>query len=77
MRYLDPTPTHADEAGYVIEDGIVVDIDSRPTARKAYDEWTRYWQPSQEDRMAEEAAWAAKSGPCVIIRPATAERKAS
>lgn len=77
MRYLDITPTHTDEAGYTIEEGVVIDSDSRPTARKAYDEWTRHWQPSQEDRKAEEATWAAKSGPCVIIRPATAERKAS
>jgi hypothetical protein len=68
MKTLDISPDRSDEAGYTIEDGIVVDIDSRPNARRAYDEWTRYWQPSAADRQAEEAAWAARSGPVYTIK---------
>lgn len=65
-KYLaDPLET-ADEAGYTIEDGVVLDFDSKPNARKAWDEWTRYWRPSAEDLRAEEAAWAARSGPVII-----------
>lgn len=66
MRTLDISPTRADEAGYTIEDGVVVDIDSRPNARKVFDEFTRYWHPSAADRQAEEEAWAARSGPVII-----------
>jgi hypothetical protein len=70
-KYLADPIDVASEApvDYRVEDGVLVDITERPTARKAYDDWTRYWQPSPEDRKAEEAAWAAKSGPCVIINP--------
>lgn len=70
-KYLTAEPVHSDEAGYVIEDGVLIDIEERPTARKAYDEWTRYWAPSPADKKAEELAWAQRSGPCVTIRPAT------
>lgn len=73
-KFLSPDATHADEAGYSIEDGIVVDIDSRPNARKVYDEWTRYWAKTPAEKQAEEAAWAARSGPVTIINPG---RKAS
>lgn len=69
--FLTAEPVHQDEAGYTIEEGVLVDIEERPTARKAYDEWTRYWTPSPADKKAEELAWAARSGPCVTIRPAT------
>lgn len=69
-KYLTAAPVHDDEAGYTIEDGVVVDATERPTRRKVYDEWTRYWSPSREDRLAEEAAWAARSGPVIIKRKA-------
>lgn len=67
-KFLTAAPVHEDEAGYSIEDGVIVDADERPTARKAYDEWTRYWAPSPEQKKAEEAAWAARSGPCITIK---------
>ena len=68
MRYLTEDLNHPDEAGYAVEDGVVVDIDARPNARRAYDEWTRFWPRTKEDLAAEEAAWAARSGPCIIIK---------
>lgn len=67
-KFLTAETEHADEAGYTIEDGVVVDIDSRPNARKAYDEWTRYWVPSPTEKKIEEAQWAARSGPVIIIK---------
>lgn len=77
MRYLSPEVEHPDESGYDIVDGVIVDIDARPNARKAYDEWTRYWAPSATEKKAEELAWAARSGPCVTIRKPNNRKKAS
>lgn len=82
QKFLSIAADHADEAGYTIEDGVLIDIEERPTARKAYDEWTRYWAPSPVEKKAEELAWAQRSGPCITIRPAvrqatTSRKKAS
>jgi len=74
-KFLSADAVHADEAGYRIEEGVLMDIEDRPTARKAYDEWTRYWAPSAEEKKAEEVAWAQRSGPVTIIRPAKADQK--
>lgn len=65
MRPFSATPFHPDEAGYRIEDGIIQDFEPRRTARR-----TRHWtfQP-QAALAAEEAAWAARSGPVHIIQP--------
>ena len=71
MRYLDSRANHADEAGYSIEEGVVIDPDTKPNARRAYDEFTRYWRRSPQELRAEEAAWAARSGPCVTLREPT------
>lgn len=72
MRYLTGEPIHPDEAGYVVEEGVVLDAATdSPNTRKAYDEFTRYWRRSSEDLRAEEAAWAARSGPCVTLREPT------
>lgn len=68
MKYLNPNPVHPDEAGYVIEEGVVVDDTERPTRRRAYDEFTRFWPKTSADFRAEEETWAARSGPCVIIK---------
>jgi hypothetical protein len=66
--YLADPLDVSDEAGYRIEEGVILDVEDRPTARRAYGEFTRYWQPSKEDRLAEEARWAALSGPCITIK---------
>lgn len=67
MRYFDPDPaTRPDEAGYHIEDGIVVD-DTEVRVRD-FDALTRYHYPSEMERRAEEARWAAKSGPVTVRR---------
>ena len=67
-KFFTDRPDHVDEAGYTVEDGIVVDDTERPEAHKAYDYWSRAWTPSREQMRAEEAAWAARSGPCVTIK---------
>lgn len=67
-KFLNAAPDREVEQNYTIEDGVVLDFDSKPNARKAYDEWTRYWTPSAADKAAEEAAWAARSGPCIVIK---------
>jgi hypothetical protein len=78
-KYLtDPIET-ADEAGYRVEEGIVLDPCSTPADdRRAYDEFTRYWRRTKDELRAEEESWAARSGPCVILKPArhTTTRKA-
>lgn len=68
-KYL-ADPLVVDEAPdcYSIEEGVLVEPIERPNTRKAYDEFTRYWPRTSEDLRAEEATWAAKSGPCVIIQ---------
>jgi hypothetical protein len=71
-KFLTDAPVHDDEAGYTIEDGVVVESTERPNARKAYDEWTRFWPKTSADYRAEEAEWAARSGPCVTLRKASA-----
>lgn len=70
MRYL-ADPLTSDEAGYTIEDGVLLDADSKPNARRAYDEFTRYWRRSAAELRAEEEAWAARSGPCVTLKSGT------
>lgn len=68
MRYIHPDPTqHWDEAGYHVEDGILVDADTKPN-HQAFDYWTRYWRPTSDELRAEEAAWAARSGPVTVRR---------
>lgn len=69
-KFLTAEAIHPDEAGYTVEDGVILDDEdgTRPNARKVYDEWTRYWPKTSEEKKAEEAAWAAKSGPVTIIR---------
>lgn len=68
-KFLSPEPIHADEAGYTIEDGIVKDATEgvRPNTRM-FGEFTRWHQPTREEILAEEAAWAARSGPVIIKR---------
>lgn len=72
-KYLaDPIEvlTEAPDDTYCIEEGVPVDDTERPNSRKAYDAWTRFWPRTSEDLRAEEASWAAKSGPCVIKQKA-------
>ncbi|HEU5118376.1 MAG TPA: hypothetical protein VFT74_17315, partial [Isosphaeraceae bacterium] len=59
----------ADEAGYTVADGVVIDgtEDYRPTGRE-FLKLTRRQTPTRDDLLAEEAAWAARSGPVYIIR---------
>lgn len=66
-KYLTDPLVAGDEAGYTVEDGIVIDTETRQNMR-AYDEWTRYWRKTPAEKEAEEAAWAARSGPVTIIR---------
>lgn len=73
-KYLTPEATHADEAGYVVDEGIVVDPASEPTRYHRQFSDLSVTPPSKEELLAEEARWAAQSGPCVIINPG---RKAS
>ena len=68
-KYLNEDPTErVDDAGYRVEDGIVVHGEDRPTTRKAYDEFTRYWRKTKDELRAEEALWAARSGPVTVRR---------
>ena len=67
-KFFTDNPEHPDEAGYTVEDGIVVNDEDRPETHKAFDYWSRAWTPSREQMRAEEAAWAARSGPVVIKR---------
>lgn len=59
-----------DEAGYTVEDGVVIDgtEDYRPTGRE-FLELTRRQHPTRDDLLAEEVAWAARSGPVYIKKP--------
>lgn len=69
-KYLaDPLVVDEAPIDYVIEEGVLVDRTERPNQRKAYDEFTRFWPRTSDEYRIEEAAWAAKSGPCVIIKP--------
>lgn len=65
-KYLTDPTTTADESGYRVEEGIVIDPTDDPSTCRAYDEWTRFWRRSKEDLRAEEAAWAARSGPVTV-----------
>lgn len=64
-RHLTDDLNHSDEAGYRIEDGVIVDV----TERKA-DYYTKasryYYYPGREEKHAEELAWAARSGPVTV-----------
>lgn len=63
-KYLTGDPsTVTDEAGYQIEDGIIVDPASDPNWSKPSRVADRYNRPTREQLLAEEAAWAARSGP--------------
>lgn len=75
MRYLNADPAQApDEAGYDVVDGVVVDSTEahRPNTRR-FGEFTRWYQKTKDELAAEELAWAARSGPVRIIRPARRE----
>jgi hypothetical protein len=69
MRYMTDAPTHADEAGYTVDEGIVLDPASEPTRYHRQFSDLSVTPPSKEELLAEEARWAALSGPCVIINP--------
>jgi hypothetical protein len=49
----------------VLDDGLEIDRTSRQ-----WGEFTRWHKPSFIERMREEAAWARRSGPVRVIRPA-------
>ncbi len=69
--YLTEKPNHPDEAGYVIEDGVLVEPEPRVRLR---DLWALAdASPSFAKAMeeVEEARWAARSGPSVVLRPAS------
>lgn len=73
MRYMEISPDHRDEAGYKVEDGIIVEpeVELKPYTRE-YNARTRppTWEQTREARMAEEMQWASRSGPVITIRPA-------
>lgn len=64
MRPLSTNPV-ADEAGYRVEDGIVVDEAPRPTRRRTREEFV---YKTRLELEAEELAWAARSGPVTTRR---------
>lgn len=64
-KYVQPVAP-CDEAGYSIENGVIVDETERPNARKAYDDWTRFWRKTSAELRAEEAEWASRSGPVEV-----------
>lgn len=67
------TEQHTDEAGYRIEEGVIVEPADRREIRDYYAERSRYYYPGSEEKAAEEARWAARSGP-VTVRTTTPER---
>lgn len=69
-RYLCEDPeSRTDESGYPykIEDGVNVDFDPKPFTREhnTATRYATYDHPTHEQLLAEEAAWAAKSGPVI------------
>ena len=70
QKTLTADPTYTAEMPYEIDGGVNVDPldNTRPNARKAYDEWTRSWNLTPEQKKAEDEAWAARSGPVYIIK---------
>lgn len=68
-KFLSVAADHVDEAGYVVEDGIVVDPASEPTRYHRQFSDLSITPPTREDLLAEEARWAARSFPCVTINP--------
>lgn len=69
-KFLHDDPEQiSDETGYPykIEDGVMIDPDPAldPYSRE-YRETTRFHIPSKAEMLAEEQAWAARSGPVTI-----------
>lgn len=69
MRYLKGDPIEDPQQDYDIDQGIVVDRVEKPTARRNWTAMSRYYRPTKADREAEEASWAARSGPVYVVRP--------
>lgn len=63
-KYLTAEPTRT-EQGYRIEDGALVD--DLPAKVRLRDELERLHLPSGVELKAEEASWAARSGPVYTI----------
>jgi hypothetical protein len=68
-KYLSPAADHVDEAGYTVDEGIVVDPASEPTRYRRTFSDLSITPPSREELLAEEARWAARSFPCVTLNP--------
>lgn len=72
-KFLHGEPLEcSDEAGYTVEDGIIVDDNETPEARKGYRLLARYEfdRPrTVEEIRTEEARYAARNGPVTITRP--------
>ena len=71
-KYLHGEPAEVNEGafGYHDEEGVLVDdTEALKPGTRAYNEQTRFAPPqTREERLFEEASWAARSGPCVVIR---------
>lgn len=69
MRTLeDLTTLHDLDPGYRCEDGIVVESEDTKPTRRRYTGIARSYNQTKIERAAEEAAWAARSGPVYTIR---------
>lgn len=68
MRYFSDSPLHPDEAGYTIEDGVIIDPAGEIKRGRAYDNITRALPPqaAKLEAKIEEARWAARSGPVTV-----------
>ena len=74
FKHLHGEPAEVtDEAGYRVEDGIVVDpLSDLRTDSREYGNLTRWHEQTPFERRCEEVAWAALSGPVTIRKKVAA-----
>ena len=70
MTLEDMSTLHDLDPGYRCEDGIVVEAEDLKPTRRRYTGINRSYNQTKIERAAEEAAWAARSGPVIIKRKA-------
>jgi hypothetical protein len=66
--FLSPDEAYHSDPGYAVQDGVVINRDDdtpKPTSRR-YQTSIRTYEQTKIERRAEEAAWAARSGPVYI-----------